>query len=78
MKNKLTPEQFAMICFLSTLPDLDHTAITYIDDQADRLLRSGFDAFSYISKEEQLKVIGYHEVWELELPYQVQFDFHSV
>jgi|JI7StandDraft_1071085.scaffolds.fasta_scaffold978139_2 hypothetical protein len=78
MINKLTPEQFAMVCFLAIMQDLDHTIIKYIDDQSDLLLRSGYDAFSYISKEAQLKVIGYHEIWELELPKQVQFDFHSV
>lgn len=76
--NQLTSDQFAMICFLSLMQDLDHTVIAYIDSQADLLLRSGYNAFSYINKEAQLRVIKYCEIWEIEIPKQIQLDFVSV
>lgn len=72
---KITEQQFAMLCFLVRMQDLQHTFMPYIESQANLLLPLGYGAFAHLDKVEQTFVMGWLETWEYEVPKYVKRTF---
>jgi len=72
--NKITPEQFALLCFLSLMEGgegLLSKAPSYLEEKV-AILKDGYDAYGWLDIWNQRRVLKWCKEWEVEIPEMIE------
>lgn len=74
MKEPLTPEKFAMVCFLVLMQNGQGILDKHPDyiEEKQAMLTDGYDAFGRLDYSNMAKVIEWHTTWEVKLADEIQ------
>lgn len=67
-KNSLSAEAFAALCFLILMPKKDIAYPTYLEEKTHTLLKSGYEAYSFLDRNNQAIVFHYLHSHNLQIP----------
>lgn len=70
----MTPQLFATICFNILMGMNDGyigKAPSYVEEKV-HMLKAGYEAYDWLDRNNQLKVLGYLLNWKVELPEQIR------
>lgn len=70
----LTPSQFAVLCFNVLMANNDGfmgKAPSYVDEKV-AMLKEGYTAYGRLDRLNQLKVLKYHLIWNLDKPEKIK------
>ncbi len=72
--NTISPESFAMVCFLVLMENGDGIEGKHPDYIAEKtvMLRAGLDAFGYLDINNMRRVVSWHTTWNVELPEKIK------
>lgn len=77
---KLTEEQFAMICFLVLMQNgngLEDKAPIYVEEKS-KMLTMGYNAFGELDAPNMESVMFWMEMWRVEVPPQIRQRWNEV
>ncbi len=70
----ISPESFAMVCFLTLMQNgggIEDKHPSYIAEKTI-MLRMGLDAFGFLDIKNMRGVVSWHTIWKVELPEKIK------
>lgn len=69
--HKISPEQFATVCYCFMMGDCELTSYDYMHEQL-KVLEEGYNAYSNLDVSKKLKLIEYLSKWSTEVPAEIR------